>query len=347
MNRWRPILFSLVVLVSLVGAAALYLRPRLEERLVTSVTSALQGQGLKAASVHANWRQVTVKVYGSQPAVVRSFYDTVAATRGVSKVVIESLPMREARLNLRVENGAMKVTGQIGQSNLTKQVENFARKLTSEASIQVETAPDVSAGPLDEVLGQVLESWTRNVESLQRAEVSMDDGRLNLVAHFGQSTGLLETSAILRNNREVASAVNRKLVLNAPSRDVASQPVAWKPGDAVSNRTIPHIQFHFASSELSKESEDLIKQIADVLGANPKWKVRVTGFTDNRGDPRYNAFLSKQRAQQVAAELIKIGVPEEALQVDAQGANEFLADNDTLAGRQLNRRVEFQILRRG
>ena len=42
-----------------------------------------------------------------------------------------------------------------------------------------------------------------------------------------------------------------------------------------------------------------IKKIADTLKANPNLKIEIAGYTDDKGDDKYNLWLSKKRAQAV------------------------------------------------
>ena len=48
-------------------------------------------------------------------------------------------------------------------------------------------------------------------------------------------------------------------------------------------------------------------------------RVRVSGFADSRGDETYNQELSKERAEMVARELEKAGIPKERLIVEGMG----------------------------
>ena len=47
--------------------------------------------------------------------------------------------------------------------------------------------------------------------------------------------------------------------------------------------------------------------------------MRVSGFADSRGDETLNQTLSQERAEMVALELEKAGVPKERMIVEAMG----------------------------
>lgn len=73
---------------------------------------------------------------------------------------------------------------------------------------------------------------------------------------------------------------------------------------------------------------------------HPGWIALVVGHDAQGNQPMRTVSLSKQRAMAVADVLIRHGVPEELVQVDARGLEEPVAP-DTEEGRAYNRRVEF------
>jgi OOP family OmpA-OmpF porin len=117
-------------------------------------------------------------------------------------------------------------------------------------------------------------------------------------------------------------------------------PVAATP---VADIVALHILFAFDSAELSPETIPTVKILGEALN-NPELKtscIRIEGHTDSIGAEEYNLTLSQRRAQSVVQYLVKhMGVAEEQLIVVGKGENEPVADNDTEAGRQRNRRVQ-------
>jgi outer membrane protein OmpA-like peptidoglycan-associated protein len=80
---------------------------------------------------------------------------------------------------------------------------------------------------------------------------------------------------------------------------------------------------------------------------NPDIKlIEVQGHTDNKGRPWYNKALSARRAKAVMDGLIKRGVDKTRLRSEGYGQAKPIADNKTDEGRSVNRRVEFQIIKR-
>ncbi|MBA3949546.1 MAG: OmpA family protein, partial [Acidobacteria bacterium] len=107
-------------------------------------------------------------------------------------------------------------------------------------------------------------------------------------------------------------------------------------------RTEVHgIYFDFGSDVLRAESEAALKQIADALGANREWRVRLEGHTDSIGTAERNQALSEARAAAVKGALVsRFDVAADRLSTAGHGAARPKAPNDTLVGRARNRRVE-------
>jgi len=97
--------------------------------------------------------------------------------------------------------------------------------------------------------------------------------------------------------------------------------------------------FRTGSSTLEPGAAHSLAEVADVLQQHPMMKVRIEGFTDNRGSDQLNQELSERRAQAVANALKSEGVDPSRLDVVGLGESLPLASNQTTAGRQQNRRV--------
>ena len=75
----------------------------------------------------------------------------------------------------------------------------------------------------------------------------------------------------------------------------------------------------------------------------PGVTIAITGHTDSSGDDSWNRVLSRARAQAVADYIASNGIEADRLIVAGAGAAEPIADNSTAYGRQLNRRIEFEL----
>ena len=82
-----------------------------------------------------------------------------------------------------------------------------------------------------------------------------------------------------------------------------------------------------------------------MLNKAPKWKLGISGHTDNTGSEPFNEKLSLNRAQSVKDFLVTKGVTQDRIATTGHGSQKPIADNDTTSGRALNRRVEFTIVK--
>jgi OmpA-OmpF porin, OOP family len=92
---------------------------------------------------------------------------------------------------------------------------------------------------------------------------------------------------------------------------------------------------------------DRARQIVSEAAANSTkvqyTRLEVNGYTDTSGTPRYNQGLSVRRAQAVAAELVKDGVPKSAITIQGFGETHPLVPTGAGVREPQNRRVEIII----
>ena len=113
-------------------------------------------------------------------------------------------------------------------------------------------------------------------------------------------------------------------------------------------RITEKIQFAYDSAEIEEVSFSLLDEIAKVLVDNPQIaKVRIEGHTDKQGKAAYNKKLSQKRARSVMAYLIGKDVAKDRLVAVGHGSEKPIADGDDEAAHELNRRVEFNIVKQG
>ncbi|WP_309242985.1 Ig-like domain-containing protein [Hyalangium versicolor] len=99
-------------------------------------------------------------------------------------------------------------------------------------------------------------------------------------------------------------------------------------------------------STILPKSFPLLKQVAQVIRANSQIeKVRVEGYTDDKGDDGVNLVLSRTRAEAVRDRLSMEGIDGGRLEAVGYGEARPVASNKTAKGREQNRRVEFTVVK--
>lgn len=108
---------------------------------------------------------------------------------------------------------------------------------------------------------------------------------------------------------------------------------------------LEQVQFQTGKAVIQKVSYPLLDGVAGILVKNTGVKlIQVEGHTDSQGDDESNLKLSQARADSVKAYLVSKGVQAERIVAKGFGETKPVGDNATPAGRQQNRRVEFNIL---
>ncbi len=101
------------------------------------------------------------------------------------------------------------------------------------------------------------------------------------------------------------------------------------------------IYFDTGKSEIKPESAETLKEITTFIKKNPGLQFYIVGHTDNVGKFSDNIELSRKRAESVVNELIKTyKVSSANLQAEGVGPLTPVATNDTIEGKEQNRRVE-------
>jgi OOP family OmpA-OmpF porin len=114
------------------------------------------------------------------------------------------------------------------------------------------------------------------------------------------------------------------------SRIDVLDPIDFKPGTSTIAAT--------------PENEAILTAILSVVLKLPEGiKLRIEGYTDDRGDPGANLAISAARAASVAKWLVEHGIDRARITTEGFGAERSLATNETEVGRAENRRLELHL----
>nr|WP_294548781.1 OmpA family protein [uncultured Rhodopila sp.] len=98
--------------------------------------------------------------------------------------------------------------------------------------------------------------------------------------------------------------------------------------------------FDWDKATLTDRARQIIKDAADNSTRVQYTRIEVNGYTDTSGSAAYNQKLSVRRAQAVAAELTKNGVPASAITIQGFGETHLLVATGPNVREPQNRRVE-------
>jgi OmpA-OmpF porin, OOP family len=142
------------------------------------------------------------------------------------------------------------------------------------------------------------------------------------------------------------------VILNIPQQGVEWRLLGFiqDPNRRVDSTTwfdFDRLVFNTGSATVRPESEEQLNNIAAIMNAYPKTRIKVGGYTDNVGDPAANQKLSQDRADTVKTELVKRGIAPDRLTTEGYGEQHPVADNGTEAGKASNRRVSMRVTDKG
>jgi len=97
-------------------------------------------------------------------------------------------------------------------------------------------------------------------------------------------------------------------------------------------------------NDIIPRGKSLLDQVAGYLEKYPAGAVTISCYTDNVGKADKNRLLTEKRAQKVKDYLVDFhNIAADRIAVKGMGSTQPVADNNTAAGRSLNRRVEIGV----
>jgi outer membrane protein OmpA-like peptidoglycan-associated protein len=101
--------------------------------------------------------------------------------------------------------------------------------------------------------------------------------------------------------------------------------------------------FDWDRYNLTERARQIVAEAAQNSTRVQYTRIQVNGFTDTSGTAQYNQRLSVRRAETVAAELVKDGVPRNAISIQGFGETHLLVQTGPNVREPQNRRVEIII----
>jgi outer membrane protein OmpA-like peptidoglycan-associated protein len=125
----------------------------------------------------------------------------------------------------------------------------------------------------------------------------------------------------------------------------AAAPLAGAQDDVTDPAVLgPKAYFGSSSSSLTDDGYKALREVAEVLKAEPDLRLEVQGHADTSGSAGTNVPLAMERAEVAREFLINLGVDAGRLVSKGYGAYRPINDNQTLERRSWNRRVQFRRL---
>lgn len=142
------------------------------------------------------------------------------------------------------------------------------------------------------------------------------------------------------------SLLNETICLNAigyPKKEVDQLLKALERSSHIGN-------FAYKKAKLNNYTLENLDSLAKILRSYPDLVIQVEGYTDGIGGVKYNLALAQRRVDACIRYLLSKGVTRKQLEGKAMGeccpiAPETIDGKDSPAGREINRRVEYKVIR--
>ena len=231
-----------------------------------------------------------------------------------------------------VSNENTKGGTDIFRIKLPKQIKPNPVVLVSGNVYNAKTKEPISASLLYETLPD-------NVNA-GNALSSPDNGSYKIVLPYGKNYSFRAMA-----NQFISVSENLNLDSIADYKEI-KRDLYLVPIEVGQTIRLNNIFFDFGKAILRSESFPELDRVVKVLQENPTMEIEMSGHTDNVGSDVDNLSLSDNRAKSVKAYIVSKGIVESRIIAKGYGESKPMATNDTDEGKQLNRRVEFVILKK-
>ncbi len=164
-------------------------------------------------------------------------------------------------------------------------------------------------------------------------------GRRSTTAHVEVPAGPNQDIRLTLHYRRWRPPARPVVLPREPSETPAETP-APTPEPEPQGLVLEGILFETGSATIDPESNPRLDRVVEYMTHMASARIRISGHTDNVGDPRRNQALSQARAEAVRAYLVSHGIDGSRVEAVGYGDTQPVASNDTDAGRQQNRRIE-------
>jgi outer membrane protein OmpA-like peptidoglycan-associated protein len=101
--------------------------------------------------------------------------------------------------------------------------------------------------------------------------------------------------------------------------------------------------FDFNKSNLTAEAQGVVAEASEAYKSTGSARVLVVGHTDTVGSASYNQKLSERRAANVKAEMVRLGIPPDAISTEGRGFSDPMVPTGPGVREPQNRRAVIEL----
>lgn len=181
-------------------------------------------------------------------------------------------------------------------------------------------------------------------EAQMRAEAAAKEAQMKAEAEIAAAKAKAEADALRAREEAAKGEADRALraaeELRAQLLDQFNRILETRDTARGLVITMGDVLFDTGKYDLRMNAREILAKLSGILLAHPGLNLEVEGHTDSTGGDELNQRLSEQRASAVRDYLVGQGLLGETITARGLGKDMPVASNDTVAGRQKNRRVE-------
>lgn len=239
-----------------------------------------------------------------------------------------------------VDHGSVSLRGRITDDRMREAVESMARARFDHVDSALRSDDTVPGG------------WTLRAIAAIEAMAGLERGSATVTPDLVRITGV-------SGNQTASDAVAARLAqrLGPGARyalsiryDKRMDPLLGLPSGAECVDRLnaamreSEIGFEPNKSVIAGDPGPTLARLAETMALCGDFRIELGGHTDSQGSEGFNAELSRSRAQAVLTAMHDAGIATANLTARGYGESRPIAENDTDAGREANRRIEFTLL---
>lgn len=238
--------------------------------------------------------------------------------------------------------GQVQLRGRVPDDLVNVTAENYAKAKFGQRNVTMGTR----------IVSDLPNGWTVRVlagiealSELSNGAVVVEPDLVTITGNTGNQNADTEITSLLIDKLGQSAKVDLEVVYVEQLDPIAALP---SPEECVAQIAVVteqrKILFDPGSASITSDTQPVVDDIAEILQKCPDLRIRIAGYTDSQGREEMNQQLSQQRAEAVLAALRVRRVPVSSFEAVGFGEADPIADNDTEAGREANRRIEFSLI---
>ena len=242
----------------------------------------------------------------------------------------------------RSPEGAVQLRGRVPDDLVNTTAENYAMAKFGRANVTMGTriVSDLPAGWTVRVLAGI-----EALSTLSNGAVLVEPDSVTVRGNTGSESAQADITRLLIDKLGQTAKFDIDVTYVKQLDPIASLPTAKECVAQIHAVTEARkILFDPGSASITADTQPVVDDIADILKKCPDLKMRIAGFTDSQGREQMNQQLSQQRASAVLDALRLRRVLVSSFDAIGFGEANPIATNDTEAGREANRRIEFSLI---